>query len=111
MQIRWAPQNGLEYLLTVVNCQDLDTGTYNFTIDHVIQGSYNSFVTGGFNYTPPVDTNVDTTLKWSYSDIMERKIYTQPGMFNLLICDPSDEWSISKFYENMDYPGYGYTAR
>lgn len=80
-------------------------------MDNIIQGSYNSFVAGGFNYTPSVSTNVDTTLNWSYADLMDRKVYTQLGIFNLLICDPSDEWSIAKFYDNMGYPGYGHTAR
>ncbi|KAJ5798433.1 uncharacterized protein N7503_007729 [Penicillium pulvis] len=90
--------------------KDLGTGTYEFTVDDIIQGSYNSFVTGGFNYTPSVSANVDETLKHSWSDLMDKRIYTQPGMFNLLICDPSDTWSISKFYDNIGYEGYGYTA-
>lgn len=80
-------------------------------MNNIIQGSYNSFVAGGFNYTPSVPTNVDTTLDWSYADLMDRKVYTQLGIFNLLICDLSDEWSIAKFYDNMGYPGYSHTAR
>ncbi|KAJ5116978.1 hypothetical protein N7456_001326 [Penicillium angulare] len=90
--------------------KDLGTGTFNFTVDTVIQGSYNSFVAGGFNYTPSVSTNVETTLEWSWSELLDGKAFTQPGMFNLLICDPSDEWSISKFYDNIKYSGYGNTA-
>ncbi|KAJ5261058.1 hypothetical protein N7478_011653 [Penicillium angulare] len=90
--------------------KDLGTGTYDFTIDDIITGSYNSFVAGGFNYTPSVSTNIDTTLKWSSADLLDGKIYTQAGVFNLLICDPSDEWTISKFYDNIGYVGYGYTA-
>ena len=77
--------------------------TYNFTTDNIIQGSYNSFVAGDFNSTPSVFTKVDTTLNWPYADLMDRKVYTQHGILNLLICEPSDEWSIAKFYDNMGY--------
>jgi hypothetical protein len=80
-------------------------------VDNIIQGSYNSFAAGGFNYTPFVSTDVDTTLKWSYADLADRKVYTQPGIFKLSICDPSEEWPIAKFLDNIGYPGYGHTTR
>lgn len=60
---------------------------------------------------PPIDSTVQSVLSLSTDGVTSTSIYTIAGTFTLPICDPSGSWSMDTFYTNMNYTGYGYTAR
>lgn len=91
--------------------QLLGNSSYPFTVADVIQSSYASFVTRGFNYTAPVATNIQQVLSMTADDIQNGDLWSMSGTFNLLICDLSATWSMDEFYSNINYEGYGYVAR
>ncbi|KAJ3474589.1 hypothetical protein NLG97_g9776 [Lecanicillium saksenae] len=84
---------------------------YPFTSADVIQSSYATFAEGGFNYTVPVHDNVQTVVALDAAAIAGGKLWRAAGTFNLPICDPSDQWSIDTFYNNLNYGGFRNVAR